>query len=97
MSGRKIDLNQQLIRNALRAAGATWLDMTQARQSPIHCDAIVLHQGKIYFVEVKRTGGTLTNDERAFRQICHLQDVDYHVIFTPEDALEMLRGSARRG
>ena len=90
MTGKKTDENHMLIREALRAAGATWLDMTQAQRSPIHCDAIVMHQGKVYFVEVKRNGGTLTNDERIFRQACHRQDVEYNLLATPEDALKMI-------
>jgi len=90
MAGKKIDGNHMLIREALRAAGATWLDMTQAQRSPIHCDAIVMHQGKVYFVEVKRNGGTLTNDERIFRQACHRQDVEYNLLATVEDALRMI-------
>ena len=90
MAGKKIDGNHMLIREALRAAGATWLDMTQAQRSPIHCDAIVMHQGKVYFVEVKRNGGTLTNDERAFRKGCHRQDVEYNLLATVKDALKMI-------
>ena len=90
MTGKKTDENHMLIREALRAAGATLLDMTQAQRSPIHCDAIVMHQVKVYFVEVKCNGGSLTNDERIFRQACHRQDVEYNLLATPEDALKRI-------
>ena len=82
------DANESAILDALRAVGAAYIQMgTEAG-----FDLLVLHHYEIYICEIKQPskGDKLTTKERVTRITANLQGVEYNIITTPEEMLELL-------
>lgn len=83
----KVDANQAIIVEALRAAGATVaLTHTLGGGFP---DLVVAFAGRVYLMEVKNEDGKneLTEPELEFLADWNLH---YEIVWTPEDALEVI-------
>lgn len=92
MTGKRVDQNHRDIKQAVCQLGGIWLDMTQARRSPIHCDAIVLYRGHMLPVEVKAPGKRedLTDDERHFHDVCGLKSIRVWILENFDDIQTMM-------
>lgn len=53
-------------------------------------DIIVVHKGKVIFLEVKRPKGKLSEYQYEFQQRCAVNDVDYHVVYSVDDVMKIL-------
>ena len=93
MRGRRVDANQAELVAAWRAAGATWIDLTDSEDAGF--DGLVLFDGQTYIVEIKDGSKTpsdrrLTDKEQARRAEVEDADVFYNVVETMAAALRLI-------
>ena len=83
----RVDLNQTAIRDAARAAGASWVSLADIGGG---CpDAIVGAHSRTWLVEVKDDKGVLTPDQMRFMASWKGERV--HVVRTVGDMLKLLQ------
>lgn len=49
-------------------------------------DAVIMRDRKVYMVEIKTSKGRLSQSQTAFRDLCHLYNIDYIVMRSLADA-----------
>ncbi len=82
----RVDKNQSEIVAAVRAMGATWLDLSSVGGG---CpDGLVGYHGRTYLVEIKGPKGTLTPDQEQFISLWRGSPV--HVIRTVDGVIELM-------
>ena len=88
MTRNKPDSNKAEIVAAIRQLGAVWVDM--GREAGF--DGLLLYRGMLHIVEIKHpdTRFDLTPHEREIQLQAHLQEVDYCVITSVEEAVALL-------
>ncbi len=89
----KVDRNQSEIVKALRGVGATVLICSQLKNA---FDILVGYQNQLYIVEIKdglltKSGKKLTEGELKCKESFNRVGVDYHVIESVEQALNLLK------
>lgn len=52
-------------------------------------DIVVFHKSKVIFLEVKRPGGQLSEDQIIFRDACHRVGIDYFVVTYIDDLVKV--------
>jgi hypothetical protein len=84
----RVDSNSSEIVAAAEKIGATWIQ--QDRNAGF--DILVLYRGKLHVVEIKHksTKNRLTDNELVMRAECQLQGVDYVVICSVDEMVELL-------
>lgn len=85
--GGKPDENQKEIVDELRRFGAVVLIVSQVRNS---FDILVFWDGRVIPMEVKMPGKKLTKGEKAFKEKIESVGCTYHVVTTPEEAIDIL-------
>jgi hypothetical protein len=58
-------------------------------------DYLVVFSGKIFVVEIKMAGRSLTTYERTLMHECELRGIHYYVLYSVEDAQAMVEGSIK--
>lgn len=53
-------------------------------------DIIVVHDGKVIFIEVKRPKGKLSEFQEDFQKRCIEEKVDYHIVYSLDDVVLFL-------
>jgi len=56
-----------------------------------HADLAVYKRGRVWMLEVKRPGGKPSETQVRFAECCYRYGVPYHVVTSPEEALDVLR------
>jgi hypothetical protein len=83
----KKDSNQDEIVFILKAHGAKIINTTQLKNA---FDLLVLFEGNIFIVEVKQPKGKMSEGELKCKALVESAGCKYHVIRTPDEALEMI-------
>ena len=92
------DANHNQIADAFRAAGCLVIDTHQfAQYVPGYPDLDVRWGEASILIEVKTADGELTDDERAFYQLCASYDVPYYIVRDVEQALTIAKVLRREG
>lgn len=86
----RVDANQKEIVNVLRNEGAYVMHLHQLKNL---FDILVAYKGKLYAVEIKQIGGKLTKGEAECKKSLEQVGGKYHVVFSVQDALDMLNGN----
>lgn len=89
----KIDTNQPAIVAAMRKVGAQVIHTSDSKMAGF--DLLVAHRGRVFIVEVKdgakpESARALTSRETATATALAAADVDYYVVQSADDALQML-------
>lgn len=53
-------------------------------------DIFVVHNGKVYLIEVKRPKGKLSEHQLEFQRRCAEENVPYYVVYSVDDVMKIL-------
>lgn len=100
MVGKRVDLNQSTIVDALRSVGATWI--STSGDPNIGFDGIILWRSRVLIAEIKDESKPpskrrLTPTELKRQQQCEAAGVPYLILLNPEQALRAVENGGIDG
>jgi hypothetical protein len=93
MRGNRKDANQTIIVQALKRAGAVWVDLTDSASAGM--DGLIAFRGQLLPAEIKdgnkpASARKLTSNEQKRKEELEYKGVKYNVIESVDDALRLI-------